>query len=77
MLRRDDSPMHSNKKLLPRSSKQKKIFLIYIFLMADSYATPSRIVSFRSIQLFLEALLLGKAAQSPTFYGKYSESLHS
>ena len=42
--------------------------------MADSYATPSRSVSSRPRLQFLEALLLGNAAQTPTLLEKLSES---
>ena len=35
--------------------------------MADSFTTPSRRVSSRPLQLFVEVLLLGKAAQTPMY----------
>ena len=41
--------------------------------MADSFVTPSSITSSKPLLLFLEALLLGKAAQTLLLTGKYSK----
>ena len=45
-------------------------------IIADLFVTLSRRVSSKPLLLFLEALLLGKAAPVLMLYGKYSESLH-
>ena len=44
--------------------------------MVEANITLSRSVSSRPLLQFLEALLLGKAAQAPWFIGKHFKSLH-